>query len=95
VAKLAARVKRTKEMNHVVTETSPGELGVGCSCGKRFPTRKAAELHATDQNLIEQNEAKAKKAEGHWTSPPGQKSLRIQSRNAPEPERATEPPGCG
>jgi hypothetical protein len=47
-------------MNHVVTEQKPGELGVGCQCGKRFPTRNAAELHANDQNLIEENEAKAK-----------------------------------
>jgi len=49
-------------MNHVVTETSPGELGFGCKCGKRFPTRKTAEGHVADQNLIEANEAKAQTA---------------------------------
>jgi len=53
---------RTKEMNHVVTEPKPGELGRGCKCGQRFPTLKAAEAHAADQNLIEENEAKAKAA---------------------------------
>jgi predicted nucleic acid-binding Zn-ribbon protein len=51
-------------MNHVVTESSPGELGRGCKCGQRFPTLKAAEAHAAeahaaDQNLMEENEAKA------------------------------------
>jgi recombination protein RecT len=46
-------------MNHVVTESSPGELGRSCKCGQRFPTLKAAEAHAADQNLIEENEAKA------------------------------------
>jgi hypothetical protein len=49
-------------MNHALIESSPGELGVGCKCGKRFPTRKTAEGHVTDQNLIEANEAKAKAA---------------------------------
>jgi hypothetical protein len=61
-----------KEMNHVVTEISPGELGVGCKCGKRFPTRKAAEGHVADQNLIEQNEAKAKAAASNDTLGPQQ-----------------------
>jgi hypothetical protein len=46
-------------MNHALIESSPGELGVGCKCGKRFPTKKAAEGHVADQNLIEANEAKA------------------------------------
>jgi cobalamin biosynthesis Mg chelatase CobN len=71
-------------MNHVVTETSPGELGVGCSCGKRFPTRNAAELHASDQNLIEKNEAKAKKsdkAEAHAAE------LAKQAKEPTKPER--------
>jgi hypothetical protein len=62
VAKLAARAKRTKEMNHALIESKPGELGVGCKCGKRFPTRKTAEGHVADQNLIEANEAKAQAA---------------------------------
>jgi hypothetical protein len=78
---------RTKEMNHVVTETSPGELGVGCSCGKRFPTRNAAELHASDQNLIEKNEAKAKKsdkAEAHAAE------LAKQPKEPTEPEKEPE-----
>jgi hypothetical protein len=34
-------------------------LGRGCKCGQRFPTLKAAEAHAADQNLIEENEAKS------------------------------------
>src|SRR5215217_1982840 len=51
-----------KEMNHALIESSPGELGVGCKCGKRFPTQKTAEGHVADQNLIEANEAKAKAA---------------------------------
>jgi hypothetical protein len=74
-------------MNHVVTETSPGELGVGCSCGKRFPTRNAAELHASDQNLIEKNEAKAKKsdkAEAHAAE------LAKQPKEPTEPEKEPE-----
>jgi hypothetical protein len=49
-------------MNHALIEASPGELGVGCKCGKRFPTRKTAEGHVADQNLIEENEEKAKQA---------------------------------
>ena len=36
-----------------------GLLGRGCKCGQRFPTLKAAEAHAADQNLIEENEAKS------------------------------------
>jgi hypothetical protein len=91
VAKPADRAKRTKEMNHVVTETSPGELGVGCSCGKRFPTQKAAELHASDQNLIEENEAKAKKA----ATANAQAAELAQQAKEPadaEPERAAENP---
>jgi hypothetical protein len=51
-----------KEMNHALIESSPGELGVGCKCGQRFPTRKTAEGHVADQNLIEANEAKAQAA---------------------------------
>lgn len=54
-------------MNHVVISPGPGEIGYGCKCGKRFPTQKTADLHAKDQNLIEENEAKAKKAEGQAT----------------------------
>jgi hypothetical protein len=49
-------------MNHALIESKPGELGVGCKCGKRFPTRKTAEGHVADQNLIEANEAKAQAA---------------------------------
>lgn len=46
---------------HVVTKAAPGQLGGGqCSCGKGFPTLKAAETHADEQNLIEANEEKAK-----------------------------------
>jgi hypothetical protein len=58
---------RAKEMNHVVINPGPGEMGYGCKCGKRFPTKKTAELHANDQNVIEENEAKAKKAESQAT----------------------------
>jgi hypothetical protein len=47
-------------MNHVVINPGPGEMGYGCKCGKRFPTKKAADLHAAEENLIEENEAKAK-----------------------------------
>jgi hypothetical protein len=72
-------------MNHVLTETSPGELGVGCSCGKRFPTRKAAELHASDQNLIEKNEAMAKQAEGQAAE------LAHQAHETTEPAEADKP----
>jgi hypothetical protein len=50
VAKLAARAKRTKEMNHALIESSPGELGVGCKCGQRFPTKKTAEGHVADEH---------------------------------------------
>jgi hypothetical protein len=46
--------------NHTLIEPKTGELGFGCRCGQRFPTLKAAEAHAADQNLIEENEAKAK-----------------------------------
>jgi phage RecT family recombinase len=84
VAKHADRAKRTKEMNHVVTESSPGELGRGCKCGQRFPTLKAAEGHAADQNLIEANEAKAKQAEGQAAE------LAHQAHEAPEPAEGQE-----
>jgi hypothetical protein len=65
-------------MNHVVISPGPGEIGYGCKCGKRFATQKTADLHAKDQNLIEENEAKAKKAEGqgHRTGPPGARDYR-------------------
>jgi hypothetical protein len=81
-------------MNHVVTETSPGELGVGCSCGKRFPTRNAAELHASDQNLIEKNEAKAKKsdkAEAHAAELAKQPKEPRQPEKEPEDESDSTP----
>lgn len=47
-------------MKHVATKSGPGQLGGGqCACGKGFATLKMAEDHATEQNLIEKNEAKA------------------------------------
>ena len=46
--------------NHALIESKPWELGVGCKCGQRFPTKKATEGHVADLNLIEANEAKAK-----------------------------------
>ena len=80
----AARAMRTKEMNHVVTEPKPGELGRGCKCGQRFPTLKAAELHAANQNLIEENEAKANEAAKAQEAEP------IKQANEPT-ETAKEP----
>jgi hypothetical protein len=71
-------------MNHVVTEPKPGELGRGCKCGQRFPTLKAAELHAADQNLIEENEAKANEAAKAQEAEP------IKQANEPT-ETAKEP----
>ena len=65
-------------MNHVVTEPKPGELGRGCKCGERFPTLKAAETHAADQNLIEENEAKAK-------APAAEPAK--QAKEAPQPKK--------
>jgi hypothetical protein len=50
----------TEPINHVVISPGPGEMGYGCKCGQRFPTKKTADAHAADQNLIEENEAKAK-----------------------------------
>jgi hypothetical protein len=65
-------------MNHALIESSPGELGVGCKCGKRFPTQKTAEGHVADQNLIEANEAKAKAAAAE---------LAKQAKEPTEPEK--------
>jgi hypothetical protein len=73
-------------MNHVVISPGPGEIGYGCKCGKRFPTQKTADLHAKDQNLIEENEAKAKKAEGQATE------LAHQAHEATEPALEPETP---
>jgi len=81
----AARAMRTKEMNHVVTEPKPGELGRGCKCGQRFPTLKAAELHAADQNLIEENEAKANEAAKAQEAEPTEKANE-PTETAKEPE---------
>jgi hypothetical protein len=71
-------------MNHVVISPGPGEIGYGCKCGKRFPTQKTADLHAKDQNLIEENEAKAKKAEGQATE------LAHQAHQTTEPAEGQE-----
>ena len=71
-------------MNHVVISPGPGEIGYGCKCGKRFPTQKTADLHAKDQNLIEENEAKAKKAEGQATE------LALQAHETTEPVEGQE-----
>jgi hypothetical protein len=61
-------------------------MGYGCKCGQRFPTKKTAEAHAADQNLIEQNEAKAKQAEGQATE------LAHQAHEATEPAMEPESP---
>jgi hypothetical protein len=73
-------------MNHVVISPGPGEIGYGCKCGKRFPTQKTADLHAKDQNLIEENEAKAKKAEGQATE------LALQAHETTERPKEPEAP---
>jgi hypothetical protein len=59
-------------------------FGYGCKCGKRFPTQKTADLHAKNQNLIEENEAKAKKAEGQATE------LALQAHETTEPAEGQE-----
>jgi hypothetical protein len=73
-------------MNHVVISPGPGEIGYGCKCGKRFPTKKTADQHAADQNLIEENEAKAKRAEGQATE------LALQAHENTEPAKEPEEP---
>jgi hypothetical protein len=67
-------------MNHALIESSPGELGIRCKCGKRFPTRKTAEGHVADQNLIEENEAKARAQAAE---------LAKQAKEPAEPEKET------
>jgi hypothetical protein len=57
-----ATTEPTKQ-NHEAVNPGPGEMGYGCKgCDTRFPTKKLADLHAIDQNLIEENEAKRAEA---------------------------------
>jgi hypothetical protein len=82
-------------MNHVVTEPKPGELGVGCKCGNRFPTRKAAEGHVADQNLIEENEAKAKAKTEDKPLAPDSAVYEVTTDEPKGPLPSTPPPAPG
>jgi len=87
-------------MNHALIEAKPGELGFGCKCGKRFPTKKTADQHAADQNLIEENEAKAQaerqaQPDVHQSKPePASSSESADSENeaATAPREPTDEP---
>jgi recombination protein RecT len=74
-------------MNHALIESQPGDLGFGCKCSQRFHTKKLAEAHVADQNLIEENEAKAaadRQADVHESKP--------ESANSSEsPESENQP----
>lgn len=73
--------------NHATRDPGPGEIGYGCEgCALRFATRKMADTHAEDQNLIEVNEAKAeleRQAEQAAPTPP---------QKAAEAPKAEQPP---
>jgi hypothetical protein len=83
-------------MNDVVICPGPGDMGYGCKCGKRFPTKKTADQHAADQNLIEENEAKA--AAAHVTEPGSAEQIAQtqidNNKDEPQPTpAASEKPG--
>jgi hypothetical protein len=65
-------------------------MGYGCKCGQRFPTKKIADAHAADQNLIEQNEAKAKQAAKAAEAEAAE--LAHQAHEATEPAMEPEAP---
>ena len=71
-------------MNHVVISPGPGEMGYGCKCGKRFPTKKTADIHAADQNLIEENEAKAQTERHSQPVQPNVHESQPESANSPQ-----------
>ena len=83
------------EMNHVVISPGPGEMGYGCKCGKRFPTKKAAEVHASDQNLIEENEAKAKSKTEEKPFAPDSAVYVVTTDEPRGPLPSTPPPAPG
>ena len=82
-------------MNHVITSPNGRDLGFGCSCGNRFPTKKLADKHAEDQNLIEENAAKAEAAKieeaAKRVAPADPSELAAQSNSGDAGENDTAP----
>jgi hypothetical protein len=85
-------------MDHVITRPNGRDLVFGCSCGDRFATQKLADKHAEDQNLIEENEAKAEAAKSEDaaervdpTEPEATQAAVAAPPAPPTPERPAKP----
>src|SRR6476659_9183367 len=65
---------------HEISPASPNELGIRCTCGKRFPTRKAAEEH------VEELKGQADHAEAQTAG----SAPTVLVESAPEPAPAAD-----